>query len=239
MIYTIYHSFRVLDMTTTKSRFDSLMEKQVVVVKVFKDENRASMERKEPKFNLFKSKDRDNRDNRNTCFRLYDEKEQLNQQQQIYSLKLMKEKEKDRKRQALLTIDNFPDLLGNSKPDNINESQLNYMEQIKKEIIHTIEPDLVAPGWMTIKRDRLTGVNTIKYNNSENNRLVKTTHEEIVDKLNILVSLHEKRTSDYIDLYGYDTWENMYKGDDYCYYEDDDEEEEDSVDNESIMTEYD
>jgi hypothetical protein len=229
------------NLNTPNSRFASLIEKKDIekeIEHVFKEEKRKHMERKEPNFNSFKSRHRDiepSSGNRNTCFRPYDEKERFTQQQKMDSQKLMKEKEKDKKRQALLTIDNFPDLLVISKPDNISDHKLNYMEQIKKEIIHTIEPELVAPGWMTIKRDRLTGVNTIKYNNSENNRLVKTTHEEIVDGLNVLLTLHEKRTSDYIDLYGYDTWENMYKGDDYCYYEDEDDE--DSVDNESINNE--
>jgi hypothetical protein len=39
----------------------------------------------------------------------------------------------------------------------------------------------------------------------------KTEKEIAIDVLNVLVDIHEKRTREYIEKYGYDEWEGMFK----------------------------
>jgi hypothetical protein len=75
--------------------------------------------------------------------------------------------------------------------------------------------------------------------------------ESEIAVLNALVALHEKRTAEYIELYGYDTWEKMFRSPtwDYDYfdrldreYEEEMErlqEEEDAKEQEEHSTDYD
>ena len=61
--------------------------------------------------------------------------------------------------------------------------------------------------------------------------------------MNKLVNLHEKRTKEYIELYGYDTWEKMFKfpnwEEEENYFDDDEDEDEDVNNNDDIYTDYD
>ena len=197
-------------------------------------------------FNSFKS----NRPNkRDTCFRQYDEKELLHQEQEKQLIKDFNNKEKERKIIKALSIDNFPDLLGNYKNNNNNDNNeitTNYMEQIKKTKIVVnnnadIDLDLVnlMPGWVMIKPNLKTGFNIIK-GHPIKHLTEKTQHNEIVDSLNLfVVQLHEKRTQCYIDLYGYDMWYDLFKGQNYneTLY-DDDEDLDDDEDTSSNYDEY-
>ena len=224
--------------SNSNSRFAALMDDEPLIKKVrepVKDQP------------IFKERARDNNSftsnrpvNRDTCFRPYDEKEMLKQQQEKQLIKDFKDKEMERRTIKALNIDNFPDLLGNYKKekDDIHiETATNYMEQIKKAklVINNnanIDLDLVNlnAGWVMIKRDLKTGLNIIK-GHPQIFLPEKSRHNEIIDALNVyVVQLHDKRTQEYIDLYGYDTWYHLFKGQDYHDDLDDDDLDDDDDD---------
>ena len=74
----------------------------------------------------------------------------------------------------------------------------------------------IKPGWVEIKRDAktrkiVTSVNPVA--NSDNN--VSTNSENNV--LNALAYLYERRTNEYIELWGYDEWEKTFRFPNYDY----------------------
>ena len=212
----------------TNSRFASLIDdipeakkKQEHKKKEYKKEKKEeeNIIYKEDKFNSFKSETK--RDN----FRPYDEKERERyKKEKENEIKIQKEfeaREKERKKQESLSINNFPELCEDKKNTIIKQNNMNFIEKIKNEIKMEIgnknDPDLVKlkPGWILIKNDPKTGKSIIK-NHPENTfffeqeveKLDKEISYEIIDSL---VKLYEKRTEEYIELHGYDTWEKMYK----------------------------
>jgi hypothetical protein len=133
--------------------------------------------------------------------------------------KIIKEFEKEqeeRRKQESLKIENFPELV-TIKKETKNTDDLNYIEKLKifdEEIVEEkiSDPDLenLKPGWIVFKNDKLTKKTIMKY---YSNGLEKDKISDNIDinSLNQLVLLNEKRNLDYIELYGYDTWEKMFK----------------------------
>ena len=68
------------------------------------------------------------------------------------------------------------------------------------------------PGWATISRDPLTGRSKLEYGELPlYKKPEKTENEMAYDVLSALCDLHERRTKEFIDSYGYDTWEKTFK----------------------------
>jgi hypothetical protein len=126
--------------------------------------------------------------------------------------KKFEKQEEERRQQESLTIDNFPEFILHKNENNkIYEETETYIEKVKRieEQENTnIDPDLekVKNGWILMKKDKLTGKTIIQGEKSM--KLEKEFKENII---NNLIELHERRTQEYIDLNGYDTWEHMYK----------------------------
>ena len=152
-------------------------------------------------------------------------------------------REKERKKQESLSINNFPELGEDKKKTIIKQNNMNFIEKLNSENSNEIDnkndidSDLVKikPGWVLIKHDQKTG-KTIRKNHPEDTfffeqEVEKSDKEVVYDIIESLVKLHEKRTEEYIELNGYDTWEKMYKfpnwqeednySDDDEYYEED------------------
>ena len=155
-------------------------------------------EEKNERFNSFKSE-------RESPFINYREQEQ---------------KEKERIKQESLKIENFPDLLVVSNKKVMEDiKKVSYIEKLQKEddIKKYIDTDLenLKPGWVLLKSDPLTRRTIIKHhpeiNIIEKTEKEKTEKEIAIDVLNVLVDIHEKRTREYIEKYGYDEWEGMFK----------------------------
>jgi len=136
---------------------------------------------------------------------------------EIKAQKEFEEREKERIKQESLKIENFPQLvlsLNKVKEDNHN---INYMEKVKKEEIkENIDKDLenLQTGWVLFKRDPLTKEIITKKHPKTYIQETKPEQSETQiarDVLNALVELHKKRTSEYIENYGYDEWEKMFK----------------------------
>ncbi len=131
---------------------------------------------------------------------------------------LEKQKEEKRKQESL-KIENFPELVLNKKEDNFIESQ-NYLEKLK--IINTYTDkdkdegsDYSKPGWILIKKDKLTG-KIIKKGEPTIMKESETSDEDKLMKIiDSLCDLHKRRTEEYIELNGYDNWEKMFKVQDW------------------------
>jgi hypothetical protein len=121
-----------------------------------------------------------------------------------------------------LSVENFP-ALGKKENKNTNETNSssflaklkNSIENDKKQTEIKIEENnkKPKPGWVTISRDPLTGKTKIEYGEQLpiKKKPEKTENEMAYDVLSALCDLHERRTKEYIDLYGYDNWEKTFK----------------------------
>lgn len=123
--------------------------------------------------------------------------------------------------EKVLSIDNFP-TLGKKENKNTTETTNNsFLAKLKNSIENDkklaeikIKEDKKKPrpGWATISRDPLTGRSKIEYGEPPiPKKPEKTENEMAYDVLCALCDLHERRTQNFIDLYGYDTWERTFK----------------------------
>ena len=183
-------------------------------------EQKKELENKEEKFNSFKS-ERPLR--RESGFRYFDEKQRDHYRlEREAEIKLEKELE-EKAKQELLKIENFPDLIMSaSKNDSTEISKISYIQKLKKQDIVKKDTDSdlenLKPGWLLFKSDPLTRRTIIKSHpetniiekNKEKNKN-KNKNELGMDIINALVKLHEKRTEEYIENYGYEEWERFFK----------------------------
>jgi hypothetical protein len=86
------------------------------------------------------------------------------------------------------------------------------------EVEVDLEYESLKPGWALSRKDLKTGRIITKYKPSLTPKPREKTEQEIgLDIINALVELHEKRTEEYINMWGYDTWEKMYRFPNYDY----------------------
>ena len=108
---------------------------------------------------------------------------------------------------------NFPELI--TKTNALSISDNAYIEHLKKEKekeecndANNEKTIVLQSGWILLKKE----AKTYMYNCPENKYLhTVVLEDDSVNIINTLVKLHEMRTKEYIDLYGYDIWENMFK----------------------------
>jgi hypothetical protein len=231
------------------SRFSALLDetKDFKKEKVKQTKNEIKPENKEEQFKYSEKK--------GSRFKPSDEKE-------IKSYKLEKgiemkgqieyKKEKERLDidKDILSINNFPELISTVKKNICKEQDISYINALKKEeeIKDNIsDPDLVnlQPGHVLIKKDRKTG-NTITKRTLFYEEPKRSEKEIILDIVDTLIELHEKRTEEYIELNGYDVWEKMFKypnweeREAYLYEEDESSDEEDETgEDDEYYDEYD
>lgn len=193
----------------SNSRFSSLIQdisEEKNNSKKSKEENRVHEDSKEKRFNSFAE----------SRFRGFNEKER---EEQLKRQKELKEREKERINKELLKIENFPDLVPNQKKEiTENNTKITYIEKLQKEddmIKEYNDKDLenLKPGWVLLKSDPLTGRTIFKQHPETfiKEKKEKTDEEIMRDIINTLSDLHEKRTREYIENYGYDEWERMFK----------------------------
>ncbi len=161
--------------------------------------------------------------------------------------KKFEKQEEERRIQESLTMDNFPDLVlqNNEHKQTFEES---YIEKLKT--IHEVEstsndPDLekLKDGWIIIKKDVSTGKIITKGTMMAPRQVQLTEHELTQNIIDELGELHERRTQEYIDLNGYDKWENMFKCKNWreweAHYEIDTDDEDDNSDDDDDIECYD
>ena len=128
----------------------------------------------------------------------------------------LKKKEVEENNKKLL-IENFPKLT-------IIDNNISFLNKVKtkNEKKKTIEKDLdfknLKSGWILLKKDEKTGKIIKKSKEIENIQdLNYKTENENINIINSLVNLYEKRTEDYIESWGEDEWEYMFKFSNYDY----------------------
>ena len=219
----------------SNSRFSALMEDIPIKDKkdikkeqdTKKEEKNIIEDKNEPKSNSFKNdgfrENSFNNDKRyDSRYRPIDEKERKRLIEERAATEKSKlefaEKEKQRLKDEALQENNFPELVISKKE--VNTNKLNYAEKIIKEdnLVLDIKDhdDNIKPGWITIRKDKQTG-KIIREGNTEYERKHIYNRQTVQNVLNALADLHEKRTREYIDNYDYDTWENMFKFQNYDY----------------------
>lgn len=160
----------------------------------------------------------------------YGSRDKDNNKDQFQKMMLEQEKKKkEAEAQKQLSSDNFPDLLSNSNI-NINTNnntnvehkpEISYVDktkQIKND--KPIDNNFVKPGWVEVKRDPSNprkliytyGESTYK----EESERKKNKSEQ--DVLTALVNLHNRQKQDYINMWGYENWEHLYRFPNYDYH---------------------
>lgn len=225
--------------------------KETTTTKVISNEN-----------NIFKrAPATDNRNNsfstdRNNSFsnfrpRSFDNKNKELNEKREKEEKLRREKEAEEEKQKALVPENFPDISVNNNANAENNEKkkcMNFSEKLKsvkkeKEIKEVdLDYENLKPGWALTKRDPLTKKLTTIYKESLTPKPREKTQQEIgIDIINALVELHNKRTEEYIEMWGYETWEKMYRfpNYDYEYFDKLDELYEEMENESSAESEYD
>lgn len=133
---------------------------------------------------------------------------------------------KERAAKLDLSEDNFP-TLATIAPSTAAQPNYGSFSQCVKTVIKTeapilptVDPDLLnlKPGWLLLKHDRKTHKTVWKSADVFNSDPIeKTAHELACDALDELMALHEKRTNDYIDTWGYEEWERTFRFPHYDY----------------------
>jgi len=220
----------------SNSRFAALAE-ETNVNNVFnkKDKNSRS---KQQDVSETKNKEKKKEGNRFTSesfnsFNSYDSRPRrpvISEFESIKSKELREKKEKDRQdevkkikekeKEKLLANENFPDLVQNNKKTENKTPVLKsgFMDKVKTvKKVATVNEKIshIKPGWVEITRDPITRNIIITSNPISSN--VHYNDDDETNVLHALVALHKKRTKEYIELWGYDTWEKMFRFPNYDY----------------------
>jgi len=164
----------------------------------------------------------------NDRYNSFSNKNKEQNEKRVKEEKIRREKEDEEKKQSALAPENFPDMIVNNTTTANNDKNnfMNYSEKLKtvkkgnetekKEV--DLDYENLKPGWALTKRDPLTKKLTTIYKESLTPNPREKTEQEIgVDIINALVELHQKRTDEYIEMWGYETWEKMYRFPNYDY----------------------
>jgi hypothetical protein len=162
----------------------------------------------------------------------YENKEKREKREEYEKKK--RQNEKDQENMKNLTKDNFPELINEYGKDNQESSQhveeikkdqpISYINKVTQVSIKEEKIETVQPGWVEIKLDPKTPRKII-YNYGKNvngktdliNKEIETKRKTEYEVLEALVNLHNKRTQEYIDMWGYETWEKLYRYQNYDY----------------------
>ena len=131
------------------------------------------------------------------------------------------DKRKEAEKQKSLNIDSFPALLKDVSNKSENTTQIwtnDLIDKIKtpKQVVEIIKTEThIKPGWVEIKRDPYKKNAVMTYNCENVNNDVDDKNE--INVLHALSSLYEKRTKEYISLWGYDAWEQTFRFPNYEY----------------------
>lgn len=121
-----------------------------------------------------------------------------------------------------LSIENFPQLVApisvTLKNPNIDKSFSEKLKSVDKNTeSESIETDYknLKKGWTLVKKEN--NKITIKSNDLFSETQNKTDGDLANEVLDTLVELHENRTYNYIDIWGYEQWEKMFEFPNYDY----------------------
>ena len=143
---------------------------------------------------------------------------------------LKKEDEKRKKAEELqknLEEINFPDLSNKiitnnnkKKPISYSEKAAKAIQKVEEQVIEQVIENTIKPGWVEIKRDINNPRKLIyRYGTvvSEEDTIETSYDKSHNSVFEGLVNLHKTRTQEYIDMWGYDAWEKMFRSPNYDY----------------------
>jgi hypothetical protein len=141
-----------------------------------------------------------------------------------------KNEKNEEKKYLDLSLEHFPVL---SKPIIQQKNLDGFLDKIKIEKIKTEDKidnfKNIQPGWLLIKREK-NGRISKRYGPNKK-QIQVDDYDDNFKVLKALSNLHEKRTDEYIDNWGYDEWEAMFISPyhDHYYFDRLDEEEEEKM----------
>jgi hypothetical protein len=129
----------------------------------------------------------------------------------------------ERRVKDTLSIENFPELVAPKsvtlKNTNIDKSFSEKLQSVveNKETVASIETDYkhLRQGWTLMKKEN--NKITIKSKDLFSATQNKTERDLANEALDTLVELHENRTHNYIEMWGYEQWEKMFEFPNYDY----------------------
>jgi hypothetical protein len=142
-----------------------------------------------------------------SSFRPLDEKEKERRKLKREADIIHQREQKERTRQESLSINNFPELVINH---NNHYSTSCYIDKLK--VMNTFEEEKaeLETGWVYYNRD-LSSNMIIKKMVIETNEKDDFKIDSVDFDFNVFSNLYENRTNEYIEYYGYDEWEKMFK----------------------------
>jgi hypothetical protein len=197
----------------TNKKQDNSKDKKTNII----EEKKLNSVDDKPNVNSFKNENyifnrRDGYNSRENNRRFYDNIEFEKKQ------KILEEERKEKERQKSLDMCNFPELVKTSIPI-IEENTTNFLEKLKKnKNSEKLVEKKLEPGWTELRRDKKTNHTIMTFQpNKYKNEYIKTPQDLAYEVLDHLVYLHETRTANYIESWGYDEWENMFRFPNYDY----------------------
>jgi len=132
--------------------------------------------------------------------------------------KVEEERRVEEQRRVALAKESFPELV-NSK-SKVVENTINFLEKLKTTAkVDKQVKDIIKPGWTELRFDKNSNSTIMESNiKKEEHVYVKTQEDLAYDVIENLVSLHEKRTTEYIDNWGEDEWNHMFTFPNYDYH---------------------
>jgi hypothetical protein len=129
-------------------------------------------------------------------------------------------KKKEEEKLAALNMDNFPELVMNSKKIMIVENTSNFLEKLKTNAqVDSSNKHVVKPGWVELCRDEISNTTIITSGVMKTEQpYIKTPQDLAYEILDHLAYLHEKRNNEYIQSWGQDEWDNMFLFPNYDYH---------------------
>lgn len=133
-----------------------------------------------------------------------------------------KEKEKEIKGEKKLIVDelSFPELIKTNDLNNTKNKdgeKISFLDKLKTEVKEEDIKDYIEPGWTEVKLDKSTNKRTFKKGNS-----IKKVYEKSIDEVvDDLVELYERRKYEYINTWGIEEYEKVFKfpNHDYNYFD--------------------
>jgi len=129
-------------------------------------------------------------------------------------------KKKEEEKLAALNMDNFPELVINSKKSMIVENTSNFLEKLKTNAkTDSSNKHVVKSGWTELSRDEISNTTIMSSGVMKNEQpYIKTPEDLAYEILDHLAYLHEKRNNEYIQSWGQDEWDNMFLFPNYDYH---------------------
>ena len=192
------------------SRFSSLMEEKTI-----KKNNNVTQIKKSPP----------------TVMNKYTHSSKQLRQEEVTRIKLKKEK-------IDLSPESFPELVKPVSTSNNGETGLiksSFIEKLNSVVVIEnvdVEFKNLELGWISIKKDLFTGKKVIQEKRFEDKPIPQVAVDKTHQINTILEKAYETRTSEYIDMWGHDMWEQMFLIPDYDYDYFDDLDELDDEENE-------